>query len=338
MRGTRQAGYVALLTVLIVGAVAAAIATTLLSTGADSQRTALVVQQSKQARALAVACGQEAVQKIHDNIAFSGTNTLSQGAGSCSYTVTQPATTIRGITATGTVGTMTRKLTASATVGTTTVTLGSWKEVTDNSPTTPTFKQVVVNEPQTAQTSVAATYAAETAGDLNVVIIGWGSTTTTVTSVVDTAGNTYQLAAPTIRSSTESQAMYYAKNISGGTPKVTVTFSASSSFPDLRILEYSGVDTNLPFQSSVSWTAGTNPATSGTLTTTAAVTLVVAGGTTNGAFSGPGTGFTQRILTPLDSDYAEDAIFTAAGSYAATAASSSGAWIMQAVAFKAAGQ
>jgi hypothetical protein len=337
MHGARQAGYVALLTVLIVGAVAATIATTLLSTGADSQRTALVVQQAKQAHALAVACGQEAVQAIHDNIAFSGTNTLSLGTGSCSYTITQPTTTTRAIAVSGTVDTVVRKLTATATIGTTTVTLGSWKEVSDNSPTTPTFEQIVVNEPQTAQTSVAATYAAETAGNLNVVIIGWNNTTSSISSVVDTAGNAYQVAAPITRGSAQSQAIYYAKNITGGTPKVTVTFNASTAYPDLRILEYSGVDTNSPFQASASWIGGTATTTSGTLTTTAAVAVLVAGGSTNGGFTAPGTGFTKRIITPRDTDYVGDAIVTSPGSYDATA-TTSGNWVMQTAAFKAAGQ
>ena len=38
----------------------------------------------------------------------------------------------------------------------------------------------------------------QTAGNLNVVIIGWNDATTTVSSVADTEGNTYAIAAPLV--------------------------------------------------------------------------------------------------------------------------------------------
>src|SRR5579883_1852319 len=46
--------------------------------------------------------------------------------------------------------------------------------------------------PQTPQTAVTAQYkAAQVAGDLNVVVVGWNDTTATVASVSDTSGNVY---------------------------------------------------------------------------------------------------------------------------------------------------
>ena len=49
--------------------------------------------------------------------------------------------------------------------------------------------------PQTAQTAVTVPYtAAQTAGNLNVVIAGWNDSTAKVSSVKDSSGNTYQLA------------------------------------------------------------------------------------------------------------------------------------------------
>ena len=55
--------------------------------------------------------------------------------------------------------------------------------------------------PHPSATSVAVTYtAAQSAGDLNVVVVGWNDATTTVSSVTDTSGNTYTLAVgPTVR-------------------------------------------------------------------------------------------------------------------------------------------
>ena len=50
--------------------------------------------------------------------------------------------------------------------------------------------------------------------------------------------------------------------------------------------------------------------------------------------TGPGGGFTSRLLTVPDGDIAEDQMVTATGSYSATAPLSSGQWIMQMVAFR----
>src|SRR4051812_20363149 len=111
-----QSGYIALLAVLIAGAAATAISLMLLTAGTDSQRSALVEQQSKQARSLAVACTEEALQLIHDNIAFAGTNSLSLGQGTCSYTVSVTAPTIRSLTISGTVGNVIRKVQAYVTI------------------------------------------------------------------------------------------------------------------------------------------------------------------------------------------------------------------------------
>ncbi len=337
MEGQRQAGYVALLAVLIVGAVATAIALALLAIGADSQRSALVLQQAKQARSLAIACGEEALQQVHDNVAFKGTNTLSLGQGTCSYIVSGTTATTRTVAATGTVGTVVKRLTATATVGASTLTVSSWKEASTNGPSTPTFVQVVSATPQTSPTSVAATYAAETAGNTNVVIIGWKNATTTISSVVDSAGNTYQIAAQLTRGTNVSQAIYYAKNITGGTPTVTVTFSAASATPDLRIMEYGGLDATSPFDSSVSAVGNTAASSSGTVNTNYPTDLIVGAGTAQTAFSAAGSGYTQRILTPTDNNIAEDKVVSSAGAYTATA-TASGNWVMQAAAFRAAGQ
>src|SRR6185312_5949755 len=53
--------------------------------------------------------------------------------------------------------------------------------------------------------------------------------------------------------------------------------------------------------------------------------------------TGPGTGYTSRVITSPDADILEDAIVTSTGSYSATAPLSGGAWIMQMVAFRGAG-
>lgn len=116
---------------------------------------------------------------------------------------------------------------------------------------------------------------AQTAGNLNAVVIGWNEAARNITSVTDSAGNIYQVGAAT--------------------------------------------------------------ATSGTATTSFPRELLLGGGTTSGGFSGPGTGFSSRIITTPDAGIAEDRTVTSAGAYSATAPQS-GSWVMQMAAFKGAGQ
>ena len=110
------------------------------------------------------------------------------------------------------------------------------------------FVQANSAQPASPATTAPITYPiAQTAGNLNVVIIGWADATTTVQSVTDSAGNTYNLAFnPTVGTGI-SQAIYYAKNINAAASNtVTVTFSAPAQGPDVRVLEYSGLDTGNP--------------------------------------------------------------------------------------------
>ena len=74
--------------------------------------------------------------------------------------------------------------------------------------------------------TVAVAYpGAQTAGDLNVVVVGWNDTTATVQSVVDSAGNTYSLAIGPTSGTALRQSIYYEPNIKAGNNTVTVTFN-----------------------------------------------------------------------------------------------------------------
>ena len=135
------------------------------------------------------------------------------------------------------------------------------------------FVQVNAATPQTNQSTVSVTYAnAQVVGDTNILAIGWNNATSNITSVTDSAGNVYQLAVPTARGTGISQAIYYAKNIkaaAAGTNTVTVTFSTSTPFVDIRALEYSGLDPVNPFDVGTSASGSGTSANSGTVTTTA---------------------------------------------------------------------
>ena len=133
------------------------------------------------------------------------------------------------------------------------------------------FVQAVGQTTQPTQAIVALTYpAAQVAGHLNIVVVGWVGTTTTVSSVVDNRGNVYQLAIGPTTGTGLRQSIYYASNIGGGATTVTTTFSAAV-VSDVRILEYAGV-TTLDVTAAAT---GTGTATnSGTATTTAANELI----------------------------------------------------------------
>ena len=78
-----------------------------------------------------------------------------------------------------------------------------------------TFVQRNFATPQSPQSSVSVTYtAAQTAGNLNVVAVGWNDSTAVVNSVTDSKGNVYTRAVgPTAVAGQLSQSIYYAKNI-----------------------------------------------------------------------------------------------------------------------------
>src|SRR6266702_1792036 len=195
--------------------------------------------------------------------------------------------------------------------------------------------------PQTPQTTVNVTFtAAQAAGDLNVVVVGWNDTTATVSSVADKSGNTYTLAVgPTAFTGVLSQSIYYAKNIKSAAAAaniVTVTFSPAAAYPAIRILEYNGADLNSPVDVTAANTGNSSTTNSGSATTTNATDLLLGASMVATFTTGPGTGFTSRLLTSPDGDIAEDRMVTATGSYSATTAalSPAGPWVMQMVAFR----
>jgi hypothetical protein len=201
------------------------------------------------------------------------------------------------------------------------------------------FVQVNASTPQTAQSTVATTFSlAQSAGDLNVVVVGWNESTGNVTSVTDSAGNPYQVAVATFRGTSLSQAVYYAKSIAGaGSNTVTVRFDKAVTYADVRILEYGGLDQSSPFDVGRSAAGSAATADSGAVTTSFARELVVGAGTTAGCFTGAGSGFTTRIITSPDCDIVEDRIVTTTGSYSATAPANY-TWVMQVATFKGMGQ
>jgi len=195
------------------------------------------------------------------------------------------------------------------------------------------FAQVAAATPQAPTTTVSLAFpAAQTAGDLNVVVVGWNDTTSTVQSVTDSAGNNYSLAIGPTSGTGLRQSIYYAPNIVGGSNTVKVTFNQAAVYPDVRIVEYRGVTT---LDAQVGATGSSATASSGTATTSAANELIVGADMVATRTKAAGTSFTSRVITSPDGDNLEDRVVTATGSYSATATlTTAGPWVMQMVTFK----
>src|SRR5579863_5630718 len=184
--------------------------------------------------------------------------------------------------------------------------------------------------------------AAQNAGDLNVVAIGWNDSTSSVISVTDSSHNNYLVAAaPTTIAGNGTQVIYYAQNIAAaaaGANTVTVTFSTTVAWPDVRIVEYSGIASSSALDVSVGASGTSTSPSSGTVATTNANDLLVGANFIGGGFAAVGSGYTQRLVTNPDSDLVEDRVVSATGSYSASSTQApSSWWVMQMAAFRATG-
>ncbi len=188
---------------------------------------------------------------------------------------------------------------------------------------------------QGSGSSVAIAYpAGQTGGDLNVVAVMWGDTISAVTSVTDSKGNTYALAMGPTKVTGLTSAIYYAKNIASGSNTIMVKFNQTASYPNVNVLEYSGLDTANPLDVRAAATGSGTTANSGSATTTSASELIVGAGNPTSVFTSAGSGFTSRIINAFGG-ISEDKIVSSAGSYNATATLTSGTWVMQMVTFRA---
>jgi hypothetical protein len=214
------------------------------------------------------------------------------------------------------------------------------------------FKQESSSTPPASQRTVSTTYSkAQTAGNINIVMIQWHSDQGTIPQVVDDAGNEYKEAASLTQGGGNlSQAIYYAK-INKDFPAsntVRVTFDAARIGIGVGIAEYSGIDPNNPVNAtSVSSIDPDNKAPSGSVTTTAANTLLVAAVVSwaapdNVKVSWGSPVNEKNCVTRMRTGnltkgggIAAECILNTADTYKATASlSSNSTWLMQLVAFR----
>ncbi len=131
MIAIKNNGYITLVSVLIIGAIGIAIATSMVLLGIGFSRTGFALEQSIQAKGLANACAEEALQQINDSTPFTGIGNLTFGQGTCDYTVTSQGGQNRTITSTGTVDDVVRKVEVVINQINPTINVVYWQEVLD---------------------------------------------------------------------------------------------------------------------------------------------------------------------------------------------------------------
>jgi hypothetical protein len=167
-------------------------------------------------------------------------------------------------------------------------------------------------------------------GDLLLVAFDYSSNVTP-SSVSDSQGNVFtpvgsQLSSP---GGALSQ-VYYAQNIKGGADTVTVTLTGNSSYLEVYLSEYAGINPTNPIDVQAGASGSAGAVSSGNATTTVAGDIIYGFCIGDGVCT-VGSGFAAR--STLDANLIEDELAGAAGSYAATGSATNG-WTMQMVALK----
>jgi len=187
----------------------------------------------------------------------------------------------------------------------------------------------VVNFSTNASTLTKAFTQSNTAGNTIIVSVSGGAS---ISSIADARGNAYSLA---VQSAAGTDAIYYARNIRGGSNTITATFSASTQGL-MYIHEYAGLDPSAPLDQ-VSVLSGSGTAvTSGSKTTTQANELIFGYAAVERAVTAGESGF--AIRETAGGNMSQDRTVSATGSYAATFTEGpSGVWTALMATFRGAG-
>lgn len=129
--GGIRRGYIALLSVIIVGAIGTAIMLSVMLSGINASKTDIALQQAGNAKVAASSCGEEALQKILETSTTSSSGNLVIGSSTCSYTIISQSGQNIVINSTGKTGTVTSKVKIVVATTSPSILLSSWQEVGD---------------------------------------------------------------------------------------------------------------------------------------------------------------------------------------------------------------
>jgi hypothetical protein len=208
----------------------------------------------------------------------------------------------------------------------------------ESSSCAPAFVQAQGTNSQSGNQLYITLPGMSTAGNLMVVSFSMSTASSLydVTSITDTKGNAYTLAAgPTDWSVGGKRGWtYYASNIAGGGSPITITITLSGnpSNSDTYAAEYSGIATSSPLDQSSAATGSGNNLNSGSKTTTQASELIFGFGMSSSAVTADAPYTNQNNF---DSNFIGDQIVSSTGSYQVTgSAPGGGNWLCQMTTFK----
>ena len=128
-RGKKRNGFILLVTVLVLGAAGLAVAISLLFLGLGMSRSSSSLESAELAKSMANACAEEGLNNLQADIGYTGSGSVTIGANSCSFTVSNTGGTTRLVAASATVRTSTRKVNVSVSALSPKVTVSQWAEV-----------------------------------------------------------------------------------------------------------------------------------------------------------------------------------------------------------------
>ena len=126
-----RGGYVALLSIIVIGAIGVAVMMSVLLFGISSSKTDYALQQGGSAKIVASSCAEEALQRLLETGSTSMSGVLLLASGTCSYTVSSPSGQDIILQITGQFGETVSKIRVIVATTTPFIILSSWQDVGD---------------------------------------------------------------------------------------------------------------------------------------------------------------------------------------------------------------
>ncbi len=117
---------------IILGVIGTSVSLSNLLLGIGSSRTSFNAQQAAEAKALASACAEQALDSLRQNTSYSGDETINLGNGSCDIqSIGGSGNSDRTIQVIGKINTIQRKIKIEITEVQPNMTISTWQEVTN---------------------------------------------------------------------------------------------------------------------------------------------------------------------------------------------------------------
>lgn len=124
-------GYVALITVLALGAAGIALTFSMIMLGLSFSRTSSSFENAEQAKGMANACAEVGLAQLQQDTNYTGTSTVTIGSDTCSYTVSDTGGQTRSVVAASSVDGVTRRVSVLISDISSKLVVSQWQEVSN---------------------------------------------------------------------------------------------------------------------------------------------------------------------------------------------------------------